>query len=188
MTWDINSYRTNVGCHRFRIRTVPRVARPSTLNSVPFIAERFGHLDFQAPPQHVSHQVGEQSALASQRDCLGPGLFNQAGSSVVQRPDATVRHRQIRRHIVPNSSFRHERNPFEPTACSLGRSNHAGYTNFLTDPTLEDLAHGAWGAFSPVIRDMYRHLGVNMWLRRNLRRLYVSAWAPIFRGVWWSHF
>ena len=41
---------------------------------------------------------------------------------------------RLARTEAPRVRFRHERNPFEPTAIRCGPSDHAGHTKFLAVP------------------------------------------------------
>jgi hypothetical protein len=49
----------DLGRDRLRIGAVTGVARPSTLNSVTFVAQVFGELDLESSLQHVAHQIGQ---------------------------------------------------------------------------------------------------------------------------------
>lgn len=144
----------DLGRDGLRIGAVAGVPRPSTLDRVTFVAEMVGHLDFQAPLQHVAHQVGQQPAVTGESDALGAGTVNQLGSPVInggQRCAVSRRHRQTRRRpLICRRLLRHERNPFEPTAISCRPSDHATYTNFRTVPIVVDLAYFMWTGEIPI--------------------------------------
>lgn len=119
------------GCDRIRKGTVARVAPPSTLISVTFVAEMIGVLNPHAPLQHVRHRVVEQPAVCGRRHAFSGGLIEQPLFLVVHRRRVLAsRSRQLARRVDSCPSVRLERTPSRPTALSCGPPDHAGYKAF----------------------------------------------------------
>jgi hypothetical protein len=69
-----------------KLATVPsRVLAASAFDSVWFVAEMIGHLDFQTGLQHLADEPGQQATLPSQIDAVTAGLFNQTLSEVLHQ-------------------------------------------------------------------------------------------------------
>ena len=95
------------------------------------------HLDFQTGLQHLAHQPGQQTVLASQLDTVGAGPGHQLGRPVPHRRLIThQRHATHRRHRHRLACYlSHRSDPLRPTLFSRGPSDHAAYTALRTVPS-----------------------------------------------------
>ena len=63
---NLNLNLTELGANRFRVVTVPRVARATPFHSVTFVSEMVVHLDAGRALEHLANQIRQQTSLASQ--------------------------------------------------------------------------------------------------------------------------
>ncbi len=134
ITRHFHSDAANLGSNRFRVVAVARVARPSALERVRFVAEMVGDLGFQRPLQHLLHETGQQAALAGERDAVSVGLIDQALRD--QRQAGIGRQCQRRRRDQLDLRFRnfirfHCSDPSRTTASSCGPDRTTPVTHSL---------------------------------------------------------
>ena len=84
ITWDLQVDVADLRADRLGIEPVARVPRPSTFNSVGFLAKMIGQFSLDQHLEDLLDQTGQQPANASQRDAIIPCLVDQPSGHITE--------------------------------------------------------------------------------------------------------